>query len=180
MSGDDPTAPALRASDADRERAATQLREHCADGRLTPEELSERLDGAYAARTVPELQALLADLPALEPERTPAAHAPTREHAKRRVLHAVGVAVLVNLAFVLLFFATGAYGSFWPKWIMLLSLIRLAFLSWNELGPGAADDEARLGRGGSERLYRVERGDLRSRRDSRGGDGRAQGPADRR
>jgi hypothetical protein len=180
MSGDDPTTPALRASDADRERSATQLREHCAAGRLTPEELSERLDGAYAARTVPELQALLQDLPALELERTPRAHAPTRERAKRRVLHAVGVAVLLNLAFVLLFLATGANGSFWPKWIMLLSLIRLAFLSWSELGPGAVNDEARLGRGGSERLYRVERGELRPQRDRPRDDERAQGPTDRR
>jgi hypothetical protein len=41
----------LRASDAERERVAASLREHCAAGRLTLEELSERLDEAYRART---------------------------------------------------------------------------------------------------------------------------------
>jgi Domain of unknown function (DUF1707) len=56
-------APALRSSDADRERVAVLLRDHCAEGRLTPEELSDRLSSAYAARTGAELDALVADLP---------------------------------------------------------------------------------------------------------------------
>ncbi|MGB2711297.1 MAG: DUF1707 domain-containing protein, partial [Conexibacter sp.] len=42
----------LRASDAERERTATLLREHCASGRLSTDELDERLGAAYAARTV--------------------------------------------------------------------------------------------------------------------------------
>jgi hypothetical protein len=54
--------PALRASDADRERTATLLREAAGDGRLTVEELDERLDAAYAARTRAELEPLLADV----------------------------------------------------------------------------------------------------------------------
>ena len=56
--------PELRASDDDRERVAAQLREHMTDGRLTLDELSERLDGAYHARTVGELEELTRDLPA--------------------------------------------------------------------------------------------------------------------
>jgi hypothetical protein len=56
--------PALRASDADRERAATALGEAAAHGRLTLDELTERLDRAYAARTQTELEQLVADLPA--------------------------------------------------------------------------------------------------------------------
>jgi hypothetical protein len=59
-----PGAPALRASDADRERVTELLSEHAAAGRLTVEELGERVDTALAARTQPELDALLADLPA--------------------------------------------------------------------------------------------------------------------
>ncbi len=63
--GEPPIAPpALRASDAERERTATLLRDHAGAGRLTPEELDERLDAAYGARTVGELEALLRDLPA--------------------------------------------------------------------------------------------------------------------
>jgi hypothetical protein len=55
--------PALRASDADRERAVVLLREHAAQGRLTLEEFTERMSAAYAARTNDELEALARDLP---------------------------------------------------------------------------------------------------------------------
>jgi uncharacterized protein DUF1707 len=55
-------APALRASDADRERTAERLRLAASEGRLSFEELDERLDAAYAARTGEELRRLLADV----------------------------------------------------------------------------------------------------------------------
>jgi class 3 adenylate cyclase len=55
--------PAVRASDADRERAVSALREHSAAGRLTLEEFSERAERAYAARTFEELEAIGRDLP---------------------------------------------------------------------------------------------------------------------
>ena len=53
----------IRASDADRDRVAALLREHHAAGRLTAEEFNERLDVALHARTMGELDELLADLP---------------------------------------------------------------------------------------------------------------------
>jgi len=53
----------LRASDADREEVVALLREAFAEGRLTPEEHSERVDAAYAARTRGELVPLTGDLP---------------------------------------------------------------------------------------------------------------------
>jgi Domain of unknown function (DUF1707) len=56
--------PGLRASHADRDRAVETLRIAGGDGRLTPEELEERLETALSARTVAELAALTADLPA--------------------------------------------------------------------------------------------------------------------
>ena len=59
----DETAPQLRVSDADRETSATALRDHLAEGRLTLDELTERLDRIYAARTRAELDAVSADLP---------------------------------------------------------------------------------------------------------------------
>lgn len=52
----------LRASDADRERVITLLAEAVADGRLTTEEHSERVDLAYQARTLGELTGLTTDL----------------------------------------------------------------------------------------------------------------------
>src|SRR5215470_11517011 len=53
----------LRVGDADRDAVATQLREHFADGRLTLEELNERLDQAFAAKTRADLNTVLRDLP---------------------------------------------------------------------------------------------------------------------
>jgi Domain of unknown function (DUF1707) len=54
--------PELRASDADRERAADTLRRAAGVGRLTLDELDERLNAAYAARTRSELERLVADV----------------------------------------------------------------------------------------------------------------------
>ena len=56
-------APAPRASDADRDIAADMLCAAVGDGRLTLDELDERLGAALSAGTVTELAALIADLP---------------------------------------------------------------------------------------------------------------------
>jgi hypothetical protein len=53
----------MRASDADRERVAEQLRTAAAEGRLDLSELDERLAIVYAARTYAELEPVTADLP---------------------------------------------------------------------------------------------------------------------
>jgi Domain of unknown function (DUF1707) len=54
----------LRASHEDRDRVAELLRVAAGDGRLTAEELDERLEVALTARTFGELTKLVADLPA--------------------------------------------------------------------------------------------------------------------
>lgn len=53
----------LRASDSERDRATDRLREAAGAGRLTLEELSDRLDTALAAKTRGELEQIVADLP---------------------------------------------------------------------------------------------------------------------
>ncbi len=53
----------VRVGDADRDAVAAQLREHYADGRLTLEELNERLDQAFAAKTKADLNTVMRDLP---------------------------------------------------------------------------------------------------------------------
>jgi hypothetical protein len=53
----------LRASDADREQIADRLRHATAEGRLLAEELEERLEAVFAARTYGDLDAVVADLP---------------------------------------------------------------------------------------------------------------------
>ena len=53
----------MRAADADRERAADRLRNASAEGRLLTEELEERLEAVFAARTYGDLEAVTKDLP---------------------------------------------------------------------------------------------------------------------
>ncbi|MFC6085129.1 DUF1707 SHOCT-like domain-containing protein [Sphaerisporangium aureirubrum] len=53
----------LRIGDAERDEVMDALREHFAQGRLTHEELDERLGAALAARTSGDLRRVLADLP---------------------------------------------------------------------------------------------------------------------
>lgn len=54
----------VRASDQDREQVAARLHEAAAEGRLTLDELGERLGVLYGARTYGELVPLTRDLPA--------------------------------------------------------------------------------------------------------------------
>lgn len=55
----------LRASHADRDRVVDVLRIAAGDGRLSAEELDERLEVALSARTLGELAGITADLPAV-------------------------------------------------------------------------------------------------------------------
>jgi hypothetical protein len=60
----------MRASDADRQRVADALRRHVGEGRLTLDELSERLGEVYAARTIGQLEGRagpMRELPPLVP-----------------------------------------------------------------------------------------------------------------
>ncbi|MFC4909804.1 DUF1707 SHOCT-like domain-containing protein [Actinomadura gamaensis] len=60
----DPTRPPeMRASDADRDRVAQILRDAAGEGRLTLDEVDERLDAVYKAKTYAELEPLTRDLP---------------------------------------------------------------------------------------------------------------------
>ena len=60
---------AIRAADADRDATAESLRKHHADGRLTDDEFQQRLEQCMSAKTLGELRALIADLPADQPSR---------------------------------------------------------------------------------------------------------------
>jgi Domain of unknown function (DUF1707) len=53
----------IRASDADRDRVTARLQEHFAAGRLTRDELDERVATVLHAKTFGELRPVLADLP---------------------------------------------------------------------------------------------------------------------
>lgn len=70
----------LRASDADRERVIDALRLHHADGRITSDELDERIGAVWTSKHVSELAAITSDLPDIERarERAPAPAPPRR------------------------------------------------------------------------------------------------------
>jgi len=70
--------PPQRAADADRDIAADILCAAVADGRLSLDELDDRLAAALSARTIPELAALIADLPDRRPAPPPTWEPPTR------------------------------------------------------------------------------------------------------
>lgn len=70
--------PAVRASDAERERTVELLRSHSVDGRLTLEEFAERMSRAYEAKTQEELEELTRDLPSETPATPARRRKPTR------------------------------------------------------------------------------------------------------
>ncbi len=85
---------AARASDADRERTVEKLSAAFAEGRLTKEEHSARVDRAYGSLTYAELAALSADLPA-GPQGTPPAQAAASVAAVAPRANPLAVASLV-------------------------------------------------------------------------------------
>lgn len=85
----------LRASDADRDQIAERLRRATAEGRLLAEELEERLEAAFTARTYGELDAVVADLPGTVTPRR-------RERPRPPVLSPIPIAALFILAPLLL------------------------------------------------------------------------------
>jgi hypothetical protein len=84
----------LKASDADREQIAERLRKATAEGRLLAEELEERLEATFAARTYGELDAVVADLPGVTVR--------GRERPRSPVITPVHVVALFLLAPVIL------------------------------------------------------------------------------
>ena len=106
--------PSIRASDAEREQVAERLRAAGEEGRLDVEELEERLDRAYRARTVEDLDALTSDLP----RRTPGGgRAPDASHGgslARRIQAYVPITVVL-----IVIWAASGMGYFWPIWPMI-------------------------------------------------------------
>ena len=128
----------IRASDADRDRAAAALREHLAAGRLTIEEFDERLDRAYAAKTLGELDELMADLPTSDFGQLPGSSLdraaagpmsagrhpdwpiqapPGRLSPARRT--AWGSWLAIALVLFVIWAASGAAGGLWFLWVVI-------------------------------------------------------------
>jgi hypothetical protein len=99
------TTSELRIGDAERDAAVERLRGHAAAGRLTVDELDERLGRALAARTRADLAVLEGDLP--RPRRPDPS---LRPHVTTYVLVMAGLVAL---------WAVSGFGYFWPIWPML-------------------------------------------------------------
>lgn len=140
-----PPPDAIRASDEDRERLIDDLRDHAVAGRLTTEELEQRLQATYAARTTAELDTLRRDLPATS-RQTALSHAARRSRLQRRMLQETGGSFGLFLVCTLIWVASGAGGQFWPVWVLLLTVLSLFRTGWALYGPAPDLDavEARL------------------------------------
>jgi hypothetical protein len=128
----------IRASDADRDGTVGALREHLAAGRLTTEEFEERLDKAYTAKTLAELDDLVADLPGADLEQLPGASlgraVSLRPLPVRRSRGSVearpgrfslawraawGSWLAISLLFFVIWLVSGASGGLWFLWVAL-------------------------------------------------------------
>ena len=78
------TQASLRASDADREQLVDVLKGAFAEGRLSQDEYTERMERAYTAKTYGELALLSTDLPAqMPPTRPTGRRGPTHWRSRR-------------------------------------------------------------------------------------------------
>jgi Domain of unknown function (DUF1707) len=116
----------MRASDADREAVTARLRDHYAEGRLTQDELDERVSSALGAKTFGDLRSLTTDLPgpAAVPPRTAARPSwdgpPSWRHNHRHHRPPVALFLLIGLLLLL------ASGGGWA----LFALFRLILVFW--------------------------------------------------
>lgn len=146
----------LRVADADREQVVDELREHAIAGRLTSEELEDRIGGAYKASTRADLDMLRADLP-VSSTSVRLALGKRKTQLRRRLLQEAGGSVGVSLLCVGIWLASGPAGSFWPGWVIGFSLLPVVRDAWRLLGP-ASDLEAVETRLQARHERRLERG----------------------
>ena len=113
------------------------LRQHHAEGRLTLEELTERTERAYTARTLGDLDALASDLPPVPTGTTgPPPHPPADRQAVARAALFRSLLWYGLLSVVLLVvWAISDRGYFWPIWPILGFALFLGWQAFNVLGP---------------------------------------------
>jgi hypothetical protein len=115
----------IRVSDADRERVTGRLREHFAEGRLTSDELDERVSAALNAKTFGDLRPLMADLP--EPVPAPPRAAPPRPAGPPPwVAYRRGPRLMPLLMLVALVALVAPAGGAW----LVLGLFKVVLIVW--------------------------------------------------
>ncbi|RSN36013.1 hypothetical protein DL990_07635 [Amycolatopsis sp. WAC 01416] len=110
----------LRAADTDRERVVSLIQAAGGEGRLTLEEVEERLGTVYSTKYTDELSVLTADLPKPVPKRRPVVfgHPAVRAH--------LAVAVVLSVLLIVRWTASGV-PFFWPAmpmfWLAMSVLV---------------------------------------------------------
>lgn len=107
----------LKASDAEREQIAERLRKATAEGRLLAEELEERLEATFSARTYGELDAVVADLPSASVRR--------RERPRHPALaldpvHVLALFIIAPVIVALVIAAAVVVATVFSAWGLLL------------------------------------------------------------
>jgi hypothetical protein len=113
----------FRTSDTDRDRVAALLRDHFAAGRITREELDERLTVTLSAKTFGDLRRALADLPEPAPVAGPASRVPPQVRPRlvpgRRRPRLLPLALLVLIAALLIPGAGWVFLAFFQAVLLL-------------------------------------------------------------
>jgi uncharacterized membrane protein len=112
----------IRASDADRDRVTARLQEHFAAGRLTREELDERVTAVLHAKTFGELRPVLADLPEPAPAPQRASLQPAGRPWPARRHHPPVAPVFLLLLLTAVLVSSGGW--------LALALLKVFLLFW--------------------------------------------------
>jgi hypothetical protein len=106
----------LRIGDAERDATMTQLREHFAAGRLTLDEVTERIDLALTAKTRGQIDGLMADLPELPSWVVAESQEQGLDHeAGRFVVLALLLFVLASWMLMMVWMSRHAYSGPYPN-----------------------------------------------------------------
>jgi hypothetical protein len=154
----------LRVSDQDRERAVQEMREHFAVGRLTEDEMDERVQAAVRAQSQSELAAIRQDLPRLpvSAAQRKAELSERRGELRAQLFQEAGGGVALFVGCTVIWLSAGAHGMFWPIWIALVCLLPLIRSGWRLYGP--APDLERVEQDLANFRRRRERQDARHAR----------------
>jgi Domain of unknown function (DUF1707) len=116
----------IRVSDADRERVAERLREHFAEGRLSTDELDERITATLSAKTFADLRRVTADLPDPEPAGGPGRPVPPPWAGRRGFAMRRRRPRILPLALLVLIAALVIPGAGW----LLIAFVKVVLLFW--------------------------------------------------
>ena len=152
----------LRVADDEREQLIDELREHAGEGRLTSEELEERVGEAYKASTRADIDALRADLP-VSSTSVKLALVKHKSHLRRRLAQEAGGSAGVSALSVGIWLASGPPNEFWPGWVIGMTLIPVVRDAWHLFGP-ASDLELVQARQQARHERNLERGRRRRHR----------------